>query len=352
MAKLPEPGRMHARVTLQDVARAAGVSPATVDRVINNRDGVRARTREAVMAAAHRLGYLGEAARAGPPGPSPRPVDLVFLLPAGTNSFIAHLAAQLRAQAAAREGVRARVEMIEGFDPATLAASLRALVGQADGVAVIAIDHPLVRDAIRALVASGTPVLTLVSDVLNVPRFAYVGIDNRQAGRLAGHLMGRFLGRGASGKVALFAGSLSYRGHEEREAGFRHALREMSPDLEIVEVREVQDNRDIARREALATLDRHPDLAAIYSVGGGSTGIAAALTERGVAGRVVLITHEATERSRPYVLDGTIDALIDQNPRVEAREALNALEAAARGSDYRIIQPRIQVVFPENFPED
>ena len=48
------------RSTLTDIAREAGVSPATVDRVLNNRAGVRARTREVVLETAQRLGYIAE----------------------------------------------------------------------------------------------------------------------------------------------------------------------------------------------------------------------------------------------------------------------------------------------------
>ena len=82
---------------------------------------------------------------------------------------------------------------------------------------MIALDHPTVREAIRALSANDIKVVTLATDVLHVPRVAYVGIDNRQAGRLAGFLLGRLLGTSAPKKVAMFAGSLSYRGHQERE---------------------------------------------------------------------------------------------------------------------------------------
>jgi LacI family transcriptional regulator len=52
--------------------------------------------------------------------------------------------------------------------------------------------------------------------------------------------------------VALFAGSLSYRGHEEREMGFRHILTEESPNLQIVEMREMLDDREKADSEASA----------------------------------------------------------------------------------------------------
>ena len=50
--------RMNSRITLLDVAREAGVSSATVDRVLNDRGGVRSRTREVVLGVAQRLGYL------------------------------------------------------------------------------------------------------------------------------------------------------------------------------------------------------------------------------------------------------------------------------------------------------
>ena len=46
-----------ARATLEDVARTAGVSLATVDRVVNRREGVRGKTIARVEAAVARLGY-------------------------------------------------------------------------------------------------------------------------------------------------------------------------------------------------------------------------------------------------------------------------------------------------------
>jgi LacI family transcriptional regulator len=332
------------RATLTDIAREAGVSSATVDRVLNARPGVRELTRAHVLRVAQRLGYPAGAAQAA--------VRLHFLLPAGTNRFIAMLQDQLVRQAAALAGVDAVVETIEGFDPPVLAARLRGLRGQADGLGLIALDHPVVREAVRELAQSGVKIVTLVSDIQNVPRIAYVGVDNRQAGRLAGYLMGRFLGVAATGQVALFAGSLAYRGHQEREMGFRHVLHDDFPGLKIVELREMLDDRAKARAEALTLLDRYPDLAAIYNVGGGTSGIGAALKERGRDRTVVLIGHEATAGNKALLLDGTLDALIDQNPRVEAREALATLLAAARGENYQPVQPRLHVMFRENLPDD
>ena len=112
------------------------------------------------------------------------------------------------------------------------------------------------------------------------------------------------------------------------------------------------DDRAKARTEALQLLDRYPDLAAIYNVGGGTSGIGAALKERGRDKSVVLIGHEATASNKTLLLDGTLDALIDQNPRVEAREALATLSAATNGSVYLPVPPRLHVIFRENLPDD
>lgn len=333
------------RSTLTDVAREAGVSAATVDRVMNNRPGVRARTREIVVETARRLGYLPDGVET-----AVGTLELDFVLPEGTNSFIRTLGAEIAAQAAARPGLTARVRTVEGFDPETLAATLRGLRGATDGVGLIALDHPAVREAMRELAGGGVPLVTLATDVLHVPRVAYVGIDNRQAGRLAGYVLGRLLGR-RSAKVAMFAGSLSYRGHQEREMGFRHVLAEEFPGLEIVELREMLDDRARAYAEAAALFDRHPDLAGIYNIGAGNPGIARALRERGRTAEVVFLGHELTEGSKPLLLDGTLDGVIDQNPRVEAREALNVLAHAVRRLPYDGHPPRLHMVFKENLPE-
>ena len=335
------------RYTVTDVAKAAGVSVATVDRVLNSRAGVRERTRVLVTESARRLGYLPQAAEPAPNGAATLRLD--FALPAGGNPFILGLREHLEAQA--RPGVEVRVAAIEGFHPDTLAAALLAYRGRSDGVGVVALDHPTVREAIRALAASGVPVATLASDILYVPRVAYIGVDNRAAGRLAGYLMRRFLGPDRPAEVALFAGSLSYRGHEEREMGFRHLIAEEAPNLRIVELREMKDDSARAYLEAAQALDAHPNLAAIYNIGGGTSGIARALKERGRERELTFIAHDITAENRLLLLDGTLDAVIDQNARVEAREAVNALERAARGLAVAPPPLRVHALFKENIPE-
>ena len=107
------------RLTLHDVACEAGVSTATVDRVLNNRSGVRGRTREIVVDTARRLGYISEVASNAPDATSDSgaPIRLHFVLPTGTNMFVRALQQQLEAQGSVRPGVEVRIASIEGFQP-------------------------------------------------------------------------------------------------------------------------------------------------------------------------------------------------------------------------------------------
>ncbi|MCB1490189.1 MAG: LacI family DNA-binding transcriptional regulator [Bauldia sp.] len=338
------------RATITEVARAAGVSTATVDRTLNNRAGVRARTRERVLDAAERLGYLPERRAVAPDEAAV--VDIDFLLPGGTNTFLKILSHQCMALAEKRrDEARIRVHHIEGFDPDALAAGLAALKETSRAIGVIPLDHPTVREAIRDVAADGVPVLAMVSDISNVARIGYVGIDNRAAGRLAGHLLGRFIPPGGR-EVALFAGSLSYRGHEEREMGFRHMLAEEYPHLKVVELREMRDDSERAYAEAKTLLSAYGGLAGIYNIGGGNRGIARALEEAGRARDVAFVCHELTEFTRRLLIAGVADAVIDQNPRVEARDAVDWLIHAARGRPVPTYAPiRIQAIFKENIPQ-
>lgn len=339
------------RATIAEVAQAAGLSIATVDRVLNNREGVKTRTRNLVLDAARRVGYLTDADRLAVQKKSQDVVKLQFILPIGTNQFIQTLHDHIMSLAKGREGIDVHVTSLDSINPEQLTTQIRNLPSDIQGLGIVAVDHPSVREAIRALSQRHVKVVTLVSDIHHVPRIAYVGIDNRAAGRLAGYLLRRFIGKSNSGKVALFTGSLSYRGHEEREMGFRNILSEASPSLHVIQLREIMDDEDRAYEEARGLLEAHPDVAGIYNVGAGTPGIAKALKERGLQHKTVLVGHEATASARELLLEGTLDAVIDQNPRVEAREALNILESAVRDQPLEVHPPRLQVIFKENIPE-
>jgi|TARA_B110000240_G_C13512183_1_gene460332 LacI family transcriptional regulator len=331
------------KVTLTEIAFEAGVSITTVDRVLNEREGVRQRTRDMVLDIARRRGWFGPAGHQEPL------IRMDIVLPAGSNTFLALLRRYLIEEAQNIGGIRLMVHISDGLNPELMASRLASLVGKTDAVGVVALDHPLVRAAIESLSESGVPVATLVSDIPSIPKAGYVGIDNRSAGRLAGLLMGRLLHPDKDHDVVVVIGSMSYRGHEEREMGFKSILGQEFPNLHISEIVEVSDDRDQAYSEMRRILATLPP-AAIYNTGSGNQGIGQALQEANLTHKTVFIAHDLTNATKIMLLDRTLDAIIDQNPRVEAREVVKLLASAVLGSAEPQYLPRLQVIFSENIP--
>lgn len=345
------------RASLHDVARAAGVSLATVDRVLHGRAGVHVRTIDRVNAVVRRLGYRPDPAAARLA--RHRSVKLVFVLPAGTNTFVAMLARQVQALAPWLAEQRATavvqtVDVFNTFSSVALARHLDGLRGRCDAVIMMGLDHLQVRAAIDDLVTAGTVVVTLVSDVTGSRRDHFVGIDNVAAGRTAGTLLGRFVRPQPKGEaqIGVVLGSRSLRDHAERLFGFEQVLAAEYPHLRVLPPIEAQDLS--ARTEPLTArlLRRAPKLAGLYSIGAGNRGIQAALVASGRAQQIVWICHELTPHARRALLDGVADAVINQDAGHEVRSACRL--ALARLSGERVLPEqeriRIDIFVKDNMP--
>ena len=332
-----------ARVTIQDVAREAAVSAATVDRVLNRREGVRPSTVARVESAIRRLNYQPDrlAARLA----RARDYRFVFVLPSGTNTFMQNLAAEVQDASGRMVAERVIVELVsvDVFDAEKLAEALEQVgTTHPDGVAVVALDHPMVREAMNALADAGVPVVTLVSDVPNARRIHHVGIDNSAAGRTAATLLGRFVGS-RRGRVGLIAGSLFLRDHAERQYGFEQVMHREFSHLQVLPVREGRD--DYLRNEEVAAqlLEETSDLVGIYNAGAGNRGVIGALEAAGRGRDIVYVAHELTQFTRRGLVRGTVDAIINQDPGHEVRSAIRVLTAHADGTPIVTSQERIRI---------
>ncbi|MER8630144.1 LacI family DNA-binding transcriptional regulator [Mesorhizobium opportunistum] len=337
------------KATVSDIARTCGLSTATVDRVLNNRPGASAANRQRVMEAAKQLGYLPVADQVTLPS---KPANLEFFLPIGRNAFMQDLARSIEDYASRLPLVAScRIHNLAGISPNALQTAVENLSLRANGVGVIAIDHPRTRNILRDIVDTGIRLVTLVSDIPAAPRSAYVGIDNRVAGRTAALLMGRFLG-GREGHLAMVVGSRSYRGHEEREMGFRSVLGEEFPNLIISSAVEINDEPDVSYAETMKALRNEPELLGIYCVGAGRSGVAKAIREARPNRKPVFICHDLTKETRGYLVDDLADVVIDQNARLIAEQSvIRLLGSIASSAPYltrKFIEPRL--IFRENVP--
>lgn len=336
------PDTSAARPTLTDVAREARVSLATADRVLNNRAGVHAKSIARVREAVARLGYRPDPAAARLA--RSRPHRVCFVLPSGDNPFVAQLQAELNASRVWLEDhrVSALIREVDVFEPQRLADLLRGLKEECDTAVVMGLDHPQVHAAIDSLVEHGCGVITLVSDVPRSRRHAYVGIDNVAAGRTAATLLGRFVGQ-RPGEVGVIAGSLSLRDHAERNLGFNQVMSSEYPHLTVLPTLQGKDASALNEALTRQLLAQHPQLRAIYSIGAGNQGIAAALKAAPRADKVVFVGHELTPAARADLLDGTMDAVINQDAGHEIRSTLRQALARVTQEPVHADQERIRI---------
>ncbi len=322
---------MKPKITIQAIAQAAGVSTATVDRVLNSRLPVREGTALRVIETADRLGYhavhlmrqrlpeRGAARRLG------------FCLQKSSSPFYQALAQALRDAVARQSGGRssAVIAFVDDLEPATIGERLLELGRQCDALGVVALDHPHVNDAVALLHTEGHPVLALLTDLSAPQRLGCVSIDNRQRGRTAAWAVRRL--SGGVGDVGVFVGSHRYQGQEISEMAFRSALREQAPGLRVLDAQVNLEDEQMAFEATLGLLQRNADLVGLYdSAGGGAVGIVRALREEQRGRDVVLVCHELTAAHRLGLLDGTIDVVL-QTPLVAlsdtaVRVLLQALE--------------------------
>ena len=338
-------------LTLKDIAHQAGVSLATVDRVLHNRPGVRADTVRRVKEAIERNAFQPHVAAAELARSRAR--RFAFVMPSGPNLFMQQIQSYLVEMSAWLSARRLAIEMVatDVFDGSVLASSLEGLVSDYDGIAVVALDHPSVRAAINDLVDAGTKVVTLVSDVPSSRRHHYVGIDNIAAGRTAAALIGRLVGP-RKGKVAIVAGSQGLRDHAERIFGFNQVMGSEFSGHDVLPVLESRDEDERSEQLMTRLLGKHSDIVGLYNVGAGTAGVAKALIESGREKQVVFVGHDVTVLTRKLLLQGIMAAAISQNPGHEARAAVRVLLALARGEPILSEQEkiRIDIVMRDNLP--
>lgn len=307
------------KVSITDVAKAAGVSTATVDRVLNNRGGVRTDKEDRVLAAARTLGID----RALDRTPS-RALRVAVLIQPPINPFHASLreGIDLASRMYATLNVQFFINHIDPRKPSAIAAAIRECRSY-DGLIITSPDDIRVREAI-AVLSKNIPVVTLATDLSECGRVAYVGPDDRQAGRVAGDLMGLFLGP-TGGRVVVVAGSRDITGHREREAGFRAIMIEHHPECSLAAVLETGENQEEAGRVVEIAFRDDPGLRGIYHLSAGAMPIVSTLQRLGRIDDTVVITHELTPNRRMLLKSRKINAVIDQRPLLEARLAVETI---------------------------
>lgn len=316
---------MSNRPTIADLARAAGVSVATVDRVLNGRHPVREETARRVYDAAKGIGYHAVGLLRQRVFEDLPQYRLGFLLQKPQQSFYQAVAKEIENAALALSNVRAlpQIEFVANSTPTGITEKLKAMAARNQAIALVAPDYPAVTALVEELKERGVPVFSLLSDFAAGVREGYIGLNNHKVGRTAAWMIAKAAKR--PGKVAAFVGSHRFLGHELREIGFRSYFREHAPDFEVLDTMVNLDTAEITHEATLNLLQRHPDLTGFYVCGGGMEGAISAIREEKLEGKLIAVVNELTPESRAALADDVVTLAISTPTAALARETINLM---------------------------
>ena len=320
---------------IREIAAQAGLSAATVDRVLHNRPGVRESTaREVHQAIADLDRQRAQVRLAG----RTFMIDVVVQAPARFSAAIrAALEAELPGLRPAV--VRARFHLLEPGGPRDAVAALGRVAGSAShGLILKAPDVPEIVAAARRVPA---PLVTLVTDLPTTRRIAYAGLDNRAAGATAAYLIQQWLGDRA-GDVLVVRGRGEFRGEAERAAGFRAEVGERRRLLEVVDAPDDPGTIGPVPRTVRAVYS-------MYAGAGGNRAVLAAFQGRGYD---VFVAHDLDHENVALLRERKISAVLHHDLRVDLRRACHAILQAngVLPGPVRTNPSAIQVITPHNAP--
>ena len=338
------------RPTTKDLAIAAGVSLATVDRVLNDRSGVRKDTVEKVNQAIEKLGFIRNIVAAN----LARGKDyrFLFLLPRTGDQFLEGLISRIDEAnlAFAAEMIRAEVIRIHENDPHQIANLLGTLDPKTvNGVAIMAPESPQVRDAKARLAERGVETVSFISGQITSDHDDFVGIDNHAAGATAGRLMGRFSER-KPGKILVIAETMYARDSLERRLGFDEVINTDYPHLTVLPSLETYGDPDRTARIIGSSFTSHRTIAGVYVLSSEARLPLEVVTRQTVAGHPLIIAHERTPFTEAALVSNRIDALITQDPGHLVRSAIRILRARCDRREVLASQEkiRIEILLKEN----
>lgn len=316
------PGQ-ESRVTLKMIAAEAGVSIGTAARALNNRDGVKAETRQAVLDIAGRLGYhpnkiAGALARK-------KALRIGIAYPIVSQDFYDLIDSGVSDAAYELEDYGVTVEKIryESQNPEIEYAKLSALdTSGYDGLAINSAGFAI-EGLIDQFTSSGLPVITFNTDAASSSRLFYIGSNSRQSGMMGAEILAMLMGY--QGKAAVLGDFTRASPFVERFGGFCEFAQNHTPGIQIHPCAQASSYAETMSRSLIEQIKLISDISGVYCTGYTST--IGALDALAALGRddIRLVGYDVTARTVEAMRNDKIDALIFQDPYQQGYTAVHLL---------------------------
>ncbi len=201
---------------------------------------------------------------------------------------------------------------------------------QVSAIAISATDEDALVAPLERAIRAGIPV-TVFDSAVNIKDYvSFIATDNYAAGCTAARTLAGFIGRGKVGMVMQKPGGTST---VLRERGFDAMVAKEFPNVQIVARQYGMADPARSRAAAEDILSAHPDLAGIFaSSEAASLGSIQAIKNRNLSGKVKLVTFDFSKAHVEALEDGTISAMLVQDPFRIGYEAVKSLAQKLNGT--------------------
>lgn len=199
-----------------------------------------------------------------------------------------------------------------------------------DVAVIVPTDTKALIAPMKKLVQQGAKVIT-VDQTIDDPSFVATQIltDNAEGGRLAADEMNTLLG--GKGSVLVITQPPGSAAQDARTSGFEQELKKY-PGIKYLGPQYQSDNPQKAAEIITSTIAAHPDLAGVFSTNDqGAIGAITGLKQAKAAGKVKVVAYDSATAEVNAFKNGTIAALIAQNPRQEGEVAMEVADKLLKG---------------------
>ena len=296
------------RFPIKEIAAQAGISTATVDRVINKRPHVSPQTQARVQRALQELENQEMLLAA-----TGRRLFFDFILEAPRRfSNEVNIALKKATPEIGNAVCRSRFITSEFMSDQDLIALLRKIKARGShGICLKVRDTPSIKKAITDLCDSGIPIITLVTDILDIERIAYVGLDNMGAGKTAAYLIEKTLGNQAA-TILTTQSDKSFVGETDREKSFEAQLKKNRPKIKIIKIKGGGGLEQPTENLVYKTMQNLRTLDGVYSMGGGNKSIINALENLRLKPKI-FIAHDLDQDNRELLKQKKLDYVLNHD---------------------------------------
>jgi ribose transport system substrate-binding protein len=221
------------------------------------------------------------------------------------------------------------------------------IIKKVDAIVLAACDATALVPVIKKAADAGIPVITIDSDVNSDLPESFIATNNVAAAEKAADVLAELLGgRGEIAMIPFVPGATTCI---TREEGFNKGIKKY-PGLDLVAVQYSQAEVAIAMAVTEDMVTAHPRLAGIFAANeAGTVGCAQALKSRGLAGKIKVVGFDASPNEIEALEDGTVQALIVQNPyQMGYMGVKTALDVLAGAEVEKRVDTGVFVVTVEN----